>query len=322
MPTGGIKAWVEQQLGSAVRSCHPVGGGCIHNAWGLELADGRRLFAKTNRAAALALLAAEVEGLRALARWAPPTLQLPEPLALGCAGGQAVLLLSWLELAGMGAGAAGTTAAAESGWASLGASLAQLHRASAAAAASGRCGDLHAGGFGFPVDNFIGSGPQANGWMPAWATFFVQRRLRPQLALAARQGDPFRGAEVLLQRVEQLLGAHPCAPVLVHGDLWSGNAALVASDGAGQGHGIPATGAMLDPATYWGDREVDLAMARLFGGFPPAFFAGYEAEWPLPPDWDGRVELYNLYHLLNHANLFGGGYRGQAQAVINTLLEV
>jgi fructosamine-3-kinase len=79
---------------------------------------------------------------------------------------------------------------------------------------------------------------------------------------------------------------------------------------------------MFDPATYWGDREVDMAMARLFGGFPPAFFAGYEAEWPLPPDWDERVELYNLYHLLNHANLFGGGYRGQAQAVINTLLEV
>jgi fructosamine-3-kinase len=315
MPAGEIDAWVEQQLGSAVRSRCPVGGGCIHNAWQLDLADGRRVFAKTNRATSSSLLAAEVEGLRALARWAPPALQLPEPLALGLAGSQAVLLLSWLELGGMGAGVGGGTAAASGGWAGIGAGLAQLHRASAKAAAAGSCGDLHAGGYGFPADNFIGSAPQPNGWLPAWPTFFAQRRLRPQLALAVNNGEPFHGAEALLERAEQLLSPHHCQPSLVHGDLWRGNAALVASS-----CGTPASGAIFDPAAYWGDREVDLAMARLFGGFPEAFFAGYQAEWPLSSGWRERVELYNLYHLLNHANLFGGGYRHQAQAVINALL--
>lgn len=320
MPAADIEAWVEQELGSMVRSRRPVAGGCIHNAWKLELADGRRLFAKTNHASAFSLLAAELEGLRALARWAPPRLQLPEPLALGRAGSQAVLLLSWLELAGHGSGGSG--AAVSGGWAGLGAGLAQLHRASAAAAAAGRCGDLHAGGYGFPADNFIGSSPQANGWMPTWPAFFAQRRLRPQLALAAQAGEPFRGAEALLERAEQVLSAHQCLPALVHGDLWSGNAALVISDASRQGSSTPATGAIFDPAAYWGDREVDLAMARLFGGFPEAFFSGYQAEWPLPPDWGERVDLYNLYHLLNHTNLFGGGYRRQAQALINRVLAV
>jgi fructosamine-3-kinase len=103
-------------------------------------------------------------------------------------------------------------------------------------------------------------------------------------------------------------GAQPC---LVHGDLWSGNAALTAS----------GSGALFDPAVYRGDREVDLAMARLFGGFPEAFFAGYERAWPLPAGHRGRVRLYNLYHLLNHANLFGGGYGRQAQETIDHLLS-
>jgi len=285
--------WVEAQLGSAVLARRPVAGGCIHRAWRLELADGRVVFAKTNRAAELPLLAAEVEGLRALARWAPPALQLPQPLALGTAAEQAVLLLSWLELAGAGKAA--------NAWSALGASLAQLHRASA---------EAHGGGYGFPADNFIGSAPQRNGWLPAWGPFFVQRRLAPQLALAERSGAGWRGAQALLHRAEQRLAGHRCQPALVHGDLWSGNAALLADGGA----------AIFDPAAYWGDREVDLAMARLFGGFPAPFFAGYQATWPLPPDWPERLQLYNLYHLLNHANLFGGGYRNQAQALIDRLL--
>ena len=297
--SGALEAFVEQQLGSPVRARRPVGGGCIHSAWRLELADGRRVFAKTNRAEALPLLAAELEGLRALARWAPLALRLPEPLALGVAASQAVLLLSWLELAN-GPGACA------SGWTALGAALAALHRASAQG---------HGSGYGFESDNFIGSAPQANGWLPCWAAFFAERRLGPQLAMAVAAGAPFRGGEALLERANQLLRSHGCQPALVHGDLWSGNAGLLAGN-----PGQCATGAMFDPATYWADREVDLAMARLFGGFPQAFFTGYQAEWPLPADWPERLALYNLYHLLNHANLFGGGYRQQAQAVIDGLL--
>lgn len=287
--------WVARQLGSAVLAQRPVGGGCIHSAWCLELADGRRVFAKTNNASALPLLAAEAEGLAALARWAALPLRLPEPLALGVSGDAAVLLLSWLELA-----AAGHRGEA---WALLGASLADLHRASEA----GQPGR----GYGFGSDNFIGSSPQPNGWMARWQGFFVERRLAPQLARAAQRGCPFARSEALLERAGELLADHGCSPVLVHGDLWSGNAAVL-SDG---------TGAVFDPATYWGDREVDLAMARLFGGFPEAFFTGYQASWPLPADWPQRQDLYNLYHLINHANLFGGGYQAQAQAVIDRLLR-
>jgi fructosamine-3-kinase len=120
-----------------------------------------------------------------------------------------------------------------------------------------------------------------------------------------------QGAERLLELLPQWLNGHGPMPVLVHGDLWSGNAALLHSGDA----------ALFDPASYWADREVDLAMAELFGGFPAAFFAGYEAEWPLPAGYRERRRLYNLYHLLNHANLFGGGYWGQSQQCISSVLR-
>ena len=116
----------------------------------------------------------------------------------------------------------------------------------------------------------------------------------------------------LLAWVPAWLEDHAPQPCLVHGDLWSGNASLLTG----------GAGCLLDPAVYRGDREVDLAMARLFGGFPEAFFLGYEEEWPLPEGWRQRVDLYNLYHLLNHANMFGGGYKKQAQTVINSLLDL
>jgi fructosamine-3-kinase len=114
-----------------------------------------------------------------------------------------------------------------------------------------------------------------------------------------------------LELVPDWLDGHQVKPALVHGDLWSGNAALLAGGG----------GALFDPAVYWGDREVDLAMAQLFGGFPKAFFAGYESSWPLGPRSQERVVLYNLYHLLNHANLFGGSYWTQSQRCIDGLLS-
>lgn len=119
------------------------------------------------------------------------------------------------------------------------------------------------------------------------------------------------GAATLLERVPAWLAGHCAEPCLVHGDLWSGNVAIEAKGG----------GMILDPAVHRGDREVDLAMAQLFGGFPAPFFAGYGASWPLSGDHQRRVPLYNLYHLLNHANLFGGRYIGQVQTVIRALLQ-
>lgn len=288
--------WLHDQLGSQLVSRAPVGGGCIHSAWCLRVRGDGRLFAKTNRADQLPLLEAEAEGLVALARVAPEGLVIPEPLALGLAGEEAVLVLPWLELGRGGAPA--------SAWEACGANLARLHRRSLAS--EGEDGR----GFGWSRDNFIGASPQPNGWSDDWAAFFSACRLRPQFQGLARKGSPMNGAERLLESLPSWLRGHSPPPCLVHGDLWSGNAALLTGGG----------GSLFDPAVYRGDREVDLAMARLFGGFPEAFFHGYGEVWPLPEGWREREALYNLYHLLNHANLFGGGYKKQAQSVMDTLL--
>ncbi len=294
LPTPALAAWLASELDETLLGATPVGGGCIHSSWRLRLASGRQLFAKTNTAERLPLLQAEMEGLRSLAAWAQPPLQLPKPLALTIQEGQAVLVLSWLDInAGAGSSA---------GWGQLGEGLARLHRASA----SGNGGR----GYGLEHNNFIGLSPQRNGWQRDWARFFRSERLEPQLAWAAAAGQPLPGAERLLELLPQWLNGHGAEPVLVHGDLWSGNAALL------QG----GAGALFDPACHWADREVDLAMAQLFGGFPAAFFAGYGAHWPLPPGASERKRIYNLYHLLNHANLFGGDYWQQAQRSIRSIL--
>src|SRR5579862_1287515 len=167
--------------------------------------------------------------------------------------------------------------------------------------------------FGWGRDNTIGRTSQTNGWMEEWAEFFRERRLRPQLDLAVENGfgklleTP---GERLLESVHLLLGGHVPRASLLHGDLWGGNW-LATADGE------PV---IVDPAVYYGDREADLAMTRLFGGFGGAFYRAYEAADPLPAGAALRSELYNLYHVLNHANLFGGGYARQARGMIDRLL--
>ena len=295
-----LAAWLRDQLGLQLVGRTPVGGGCIHNAWCLRTAGDGRLFAKTNRAECLPLLEAEAEGLAALARVAPTALLIPEPLARGLAGEEAVLVMPWLEM--------GQSGDSTRSWAACGANLARLHRHSLRPAPAGETPQ----GFGWSRDNFIGASPQPNGWREDWAVFFVECRLQPQLRWLAGKGSPMQGAERLLEHLPPWLEGHRAEPCLVHGDLWSGNAALLAGGGA----------SLFDPAVYRGDREVDLAMARLFGGFPEAFFRGYAEEWPLPEGWRERVAIYNLYHLLNHANLFGSSYKNQAQAAIHSLLDL
>jgi len=313
VPGAALADWLAETLAIRALRMQPVGGGCIHSAWCLTVeplggpaAGSRapiaagRLFAKTNSLQALPLLEAEAEGLAALARAAEGSdLHVPSPLALGMAGKQAVLVLPWCELAGSASGAA---------WRRLGASLAGLHRRSLELPCT--AGD-RPGCFGWPRDNWIGAGAQANGWHAAWGPFFAERRLAPQLELLERRCGPLPGAATLLERVPAWLASHRADSCLVHGDLWSGNAAINTKGG----------GVIFDPAVHRGDREVDLAMAQLFGGFPAPFFDGYGASWPLSSDHQRRVPLYNLYHLLNHANLFGGSYIAQVQAMIGALLQ-
>ncbi|MFM1799027.1 MAG: hypothetical protein RLZZ117_1305 [Cyanobacteriota bacterium] len=297
MPVDPLAAWLDEQLGIELLSRVPVGGGCIHQAWCLRTESGR-LFAKTNQVARRPLLEAEAEGLVALGQVAPQGLVVPQPLALGQSGDVAVLVLPWLDLV--------RADVASGSWAECGAQLARLHRRSLQLLEFEPRGQA----FGWPRNNYVGASPQVNDWRDDWADFFVACRLRPQLLWLAQGGLPLEGADRLLEGVPRWLEGHVAEACLVHGDLWSGNAALLADGGC----------SIFDPAIYRGDREVDLAMARLFGGFPESFFHGYQEEWPLRAGWQRREKIYNLYHLLNHANLFGTGYKKQAQSVIDSLI--
>jgi fructosamine-3-kinase len=166
-------------------------------------------------------------------------------------------------------------------------------------------------GFGWHQPNTIGATPQPNPWTPTWLEFYREYRLRHQFRLAGRRGGRFPRQHELLMALPDLLAGHAPAPSLVHGDLWSGNAAVTQS-------GDPV---ILDPATYFGDREVDIAMTELFGRFPETFYATYRAAYPLDPGYGGRKILYNLYHILNHFTLFGGSYAAQANRMIDQLLR-
>jgi protein-ribulosamine 3-kinase len=271
-----------------VRAERPVGGGCINAASLLE-GEGGSYFVKHNRAERVAMFEAEAQGLRELA--ATRSVRVPDPVCWGAAGDSAYLVLEHLALGGRSGGAA---------LARLGERLASLHRATAAR-------------YGWHMDNTIGSTPQRNAWSEDWATFWRERRLEYQFALAARNG--YRGG---LQRSGERLCAHASAfftgyrpvPSLLHGDLWSGNQAVDAA-------GDPV---IFDPAVYYGDRETDLAMTELFGGFGSSFYAAYQAAWPTDPGYATRKVLYNLYHVLNHLNLFGGGYLPQAERMVERLL--
>jgi fructosamine-3-kinase len=165
-------------------------------------------------------------------------------------------------------------------------------------------------GFGWEQNNTIGSTPQLNNWTSDWVEFFAEYRIGYQFQLAQRRGGHFPQQEQLIAAIPKLLNHQP-QPSLVHGDLWGGNAAVTTS-------GEPV---ILDPATYIGDREVDLAMTELFGGFPAAFYRGYNEAWLLDDGYKQRKTLYNLYHILNHFNLFGGGYASQANRMIEQILS-
>ncbi len=269
---------------TVTRPPRALGGGCINQTALLE-EDERRYFVKLNRPSLLEMFRAEAAGLQELA--ASDTLRVPQPICHGVTGDQAFLVLEYLELSG-----SGDTAEA-------GRQLAALHRTTRER-------------FGWDRDNAIGSSPQPNPPADSWIDFWREQRLGFQLRLAARNGHTGRLQErgaLLLERLPALFDHRP-VPSLLHGDLWGGN---IAYDRAGQA-------VVFDPAVYYGDRETDLAMTELFGGFGRRFYAAYGESWPLDPGYETRKILYNLYHILNHLNLFGSGYGGQALGMIDRLL--
>lgn len=287
-----IEAALRNVMGERLRvvSAQPVTGGSIHSALRLDEAGGARFFAKLATAAQAPMFEAEAHGLAAIA--ASGSLRTPAVIALGADEAHAFLVLEWLELQPLASATDGARFAE---------ALAGLHR---------DVGEH----FGWPRDNFIGHTPQRNTERDNWARFFVEERLRPQFARAREQGFEIelqRQAERLLDRVPALFLDYRPAVSLLHGDLWHGNAAVLAD-------GTPV---VFDPAVHRGDRESDLAMSELFGGFPSAFYAAYRRTWALHEDYEQRKMLYSLYHVLNHLNLFGRGYLREALRLATRLNE-
>lgn len=280
---------LSRALGSdvAADSERRVAGGSINSCARFESSRGP-LFVKHGETSSLEMFRAEAEGLVELSN--ARAVRVPEVIAVGEHQGTAFLALEWIDLHN-------GSASSES---KLGELLAAQHRVTRER-------------FGWHRDNTIGSTPQVNRPGDDWVEFVRERRLLPQLALARRNGagaDLIDSGHRLCESLGRFLDGHRPLPSLLHGDLWGGN------------WGVDASGApvLFDPAVYFGDREADLAMTRLFGGFGAPFYAAYEAAWPLDAGAATRVTLYNLYHVLNHFNLFGGGYQRQALSMIQRLL--
>ncbi|ACK72000.1 fructosamine kinase [Gloeothece citriformis PCC 7424] len=262
-----------------------VSGGCINQGYSLT-GNGNTYFVKINHASQITMFEAEALGLKQML--ATQTIRVPQPICWGISERSSYLVLEWLEF-GRGN---------SESWEKMGRQLAQMHQAGGSSQ------------FGWERNNTIGSTPQINTWTENWADFFAEYRIGYQLKLARKRGGNFPDPSQVIPLVRDFLADRNPIPSLVHGDLWSGNAAVTTS-------GEPV---ILDPATYYGDPEVDLAMTELFGGFTGAFYRGYSQVLPLDSGYEKRKTLYNLYHILNHFNLFGGGYASQANRMLQQML--
>jgi fructosamine-3-kinase len=280
-----LAAALERALGSAPAAARGLSGGDINDAFEVRLADARTVFVKTNARAAPEMFPAEARGLAFLAE--ARALRIPSVLAVSSPG-DAVRFLA-LEMVRSGSPARGHDEA-------LGRGLAALHR-------------FGTPGFGLDHDNFIGSLPQSNRAHARWADFYEREQLAAQLERAVAQGRAGsamrRGFERLFSRLSELVGPEE-SPARLHGDLWGGN--LHTDE-----QGAPC---LIDPAAYGGHREIDLAMMRLFGGFGERVFESYAEAFPLSPGARERVPLYQLYPLMVHVNLFGGGYSSQVESIL------
>ncbi|WP_016950747.1 fructosamine kinase family protein [Anabaena sp. PCC 7108] len=263
-----------------------VSGGCINQGYAVS-DDQLTYFVKLNQASQVRMFEAEMLGLQQIHN--TNTILVPQPLCWGTANNFSYIVLEWLEMVDSDS----------KSWQEMGRKLAAMHKVTSQ------------NGFGWDMNNTIGSTPQINTWTDDWAEFYTQYRLGYQFQLAKQRGGSFPLQDQLLATIPELLADHHLQPSLVHGDLWGGNAGCTVD-------GEPV---IFDPATYYGDREVDIAMTELFGGFPPTFYQGYKEVFPLNSGYETRKTIYNLYHVLNHFNLFGGGYASQANQMIKRILR-
>ncbi len=270
-----------------VKENKAIGGGCINQAYCIT--DGKqRYFVKLNTSNKLSMFEAEAAGLMEIYR--SNTLRVPLPICYGCDDFSAWLVLEYLEI----------SANPRSKASSLGIQLAAMHR-------------ITSSQFGWIYDNTIGETPQINTLSSDWVDFWRTQRLAYQLELAKKNG--FNGklqilGERILVELDKMLSGSSSTASLLHGDLWSGNYAY-------DKMGNPI---LFDPAVYYGDREADIAMTELFGGFSADFYSAYQQDYPLDSGYNFRKIVYNLYHILNHLNLFGSSYRHQAEQMMGILL--
>ena len=263
-----------------------LSGGDINKAYGLTLNNGKHIFMKANAKDNAAFFTAEAAGLQAIAD--THTIATPRILCTGTDDGEDVgysfLLLEYIQ----------STGRRSDYWEVLGQELADMHKALV-----GRALRQAPHQYGFSQNNFIGARPQNNTWSDSWISFFRDFRLAPQFKSADSYFTPADRTKItkLLDNLDRFL-VEPEYPSLLHGDLWAGN---VMCDPEGKAM-------LIDPACYIGHREADLAMTQLFGGFPQAFYKAYTQAAPLQPGYEDRRDLYNLYQLLNHLNLFGPTY--------------
>ncbi len=281
-----VYAWVAEHGYGLIQTVEPVGGGCINNGARLLTTTGVSFFLKTNPSAPGDMFQREAEGLSVLRsenideRVLRPAVPVPHLV------GESFLLLEDLNPA----------PPAANYWTEFGRQLANLHTTTS-------------NQFGFTHNNYIGSTPQVNTWTNDGYLFFIGHRLLFQAGLAQRSGlldtYDYRQIEALCQKLHEFIPPQPAS--LIHGDLWSGNA-------ISDSRGAPA---IIDPAVYFGWAEAELAMAALFGNFPDEFYQAYEEVFPLENGYRQRFPIYNLYHLLNHLNLFGMGYLSQVRAILH-----
>ena len=270
-----------------VESVRPVSGGDINQSFIISSHHNTAYFVKLNEAAMLSMFEQEALSLNRLLN--TDTFTIPVPLTHGIAQSYSYLVMSCHTIQSGGSHYI------------LGQKLAGLHR---------HTHSQH----GWDHNNFIGTTMQRNSSSANWLDFWREQRLRPQFELAYQRGHSSKLsilADQLLSDLPRILEGHEPAPSLLHGDLWGGNVGFVAPDQP----------ILFDPASYYGDRETDVAMTELFGGFQAEFYAGYTQTWPLPEDYRKRKPLYQLYHMLNHLNLFGSSYFGSCKRLINNLLN-
>ncbi|XTZ20502.1 MAG: fructosamine kinase family protein [cyanobacterium endosymbiont of Rhopalodia fuxianensis] len=268
-----------------IKNRRSVNGGCINQCYSL-IGDNITYFVKINQASQVKMFAAEALGLKQISN--TKTIRVPQVICWGIAEKTSYIVLEWIKFY------QGTNQS----WEEMGRKLGTMHRHQGAAQ------------FGWKQNNTIGSISQINIWTDSWADFFAEYRVGYQLKLAKRREENFSDCTQVVEMVRELLADRKPQPSLVHGDLWAGNVAVTQE-------GEPV---ILDPAIYYGDHEVDLAMTELFGGFSSRFYRGYNEVFPLEKGYQKRKTIYNLYHILNHFNSFGSGYRSQVDRMIQTIL--